>query len=226
MDNQSFKILIADDDPDILEFLQYNIEKEGYTVFTVSDGEAAISKAKEVIPDLIILDIMMPKKDGVETCRQLREITDLQKTFIMMLTAREEEYSEVAAFQNGANDYITKPIKPRALMSRIESIFKRNVPTLENEEIKINDLVINKTTYSIHKNGVEIKFPKKEFEVLFLLSTHPNKVFTRDELLNKIWGTEVFVVPRTVDVHIRKIREKIGEDYIKTIKGIGYSIHN
>ena len=217
------KILVVDDEKDILELLKYNLEKEGYKVKTVSNGIDAVHIAKEYRPDLVLLDIMMPDQDGVETCRQLREIPDLENTFIVFLTARSEEYSEVAAFEIGADDYITKPIKPRALMSRLGAIFRRSdIKSKDFNIIQAGDLTIDKTSYTIIKKGKKITLPKKEFQLLHFLAQNPNKVFSRDDLLHHIWGTDVYVVSRTVDVHIRKVREKIGEEFIKTVKGVGY----
>jgi len=213
----------VDDEEPILELLKYNLEKNGYDVKIASNGFLAVEIAKKFIPDLVLLDIMMPKMDGVETCRQLREIPELQKTFIIFLTARAEEYSEVAAFDVGADDYITKPIKPRALMSRINALFRRdskkNAPV---NTIVAGDLTIDRTSYTIKVDNREINLPKKEFELLFFLAQNPNKVFSREDLLQNIWGSDVYVLARTVDVHIRKVREKIGDDYITTVKGVGY----
>lgn len=217
------KVLVVDDEEPIQELLKYNLEKTGYDVKTASDGFKAVEIAKRFHPDLVLLDIMMPKMDGVETCRLLREIPELQKTFIVFLTARSEEYSEVAAFDVGADDYINKPIKPRALMSRISALFRReNKNTNLSNTITIGDLTINRTSYTINIGTREINLPKKEFELLYFLAHNPNKVFSREELLQNIWGTDVYVLDRTVDVHIRKVREKIGEDYIATVKGVGY----
>jgi two-component system alkaline phosphatase synthesis response regulator PhoP len=222
-DKQKVKILVVDDEPDIIDILTYNLKKEGYEVESAEDGIKAVKIANKFLPDVILLDIMMPNQDGVETCRQIREIPELKGTFIIFLTARAEEYSEVAAFDVGADDYITKPIKPRALMSRIAALFRRESKK-ENEvaQIKIKDLIIDRTSYTIDKNGKTITLPKKEFELLYFLAKNPNIVFSRDDLLQNIWGTDVFVLARTVDVHIRKVREKIGEDYITTVKGVGY----
>lgn len=217
------RILVVDDDQDILELLKYNLKKEGYDVKVVSSGSEAVETARVFLPDLILLDIMMPNQDGVETCRQLREIGDLQGTYIVFLTARSEEYSEVAAFDIGADDYITKPIKPRALISRIGAIFRRGEFKQKGGNIiTIGDLTIDKTSYTIVKGGNQVNLPKKEFELLYFLAQNPNKVFSRDDLLQNIWGTDVYVLARTVDVHVRKVREKIGEGYIKTVKGVGY----
>lgn len=222
----SQKVLVVDDEEPILELLKYNLEKQGYDVKTASDGFQAVDIAKRFHPDLVLLDIMMPKMDGVETCRQLRAMSDLQNTFIVFLTARAEEYSEVAAFDVGADDYITKPIKPRALMSRISALFRRDSKKkVASTQIKIGDLVIDRTSYTVKVKGKEISLPKKEFELLFFLAQNPNKVFGRDDLLQNIWGSDVYVLARTVDVHIRKVREKIGEDYITTVKGVGYKFN-
>lgn len=217
------KVLVVDDEEPIQELLKYNLEKTGYDVKTASDGFKAVDIAKKFHPDLVLLDIMMPKMDGVETCRLLREIPELQKTFIVFLTARSEEYSEVAAFDVGADDYINKPIKPRALMSRISALFRRdNKKSSPSSTITIGDLTIDRTSYTIKIGDREINLPKKEFELLYFLAQNPNKVFSREDLLQNIWGSDVYVLARTVDVHIRKVREKIGEDYITTVKGVGY----
>lgn len=221
-----FKILAVDDEDSILELLKYNLEKEGYEVYTASNGEAALEQARRYRPNLVLLDIMMPKMDGVETCRQLRLIKELDGLFIVFLTARSEEYSEVAAFDSGADDYITKPIKPRALLSRISALARRGVKThaLPSEIIR-GDLRIDRTSYSVFLKEVAIDLPKKEFELLYYLAQHPNQVFNRDDLLHHIWGADVYVLARTVDVHVRKVREKIGEDFIVTVKGVGYKFN-
>jgi two-component system, OmpR family, alkaline phosphatase synthesis response regulator PhoP len=220
------KILVVDDEEPILELLKYNLEKEGYDVRAASDGIQAVETAKKFHPDLVLLDIMMPKMDGVEACRQLRAMPELVNTFIVFLTARTEEYSEIAAFDGGADDYIQKPIKPRALMSRISALFRRDSKKKnESSQIKVGDLVIDRSSYTIKVKGREVSLPKKEFELLFFLAQNPNKVFNRDELLQNIWGSDVYVLARTVDVHIRKVREKIGEDYISTVKGVGYKFN-
>ncbi|MEP2025892.1 MAG: response regulator transcription factor [Reichenbachiella sp.] len=217
------KILVVDDEVDILDLLKYNLEKEGYQVEVADNGIKGVEIAQKFIPDLILLDIMMPGQDGVETCRQVREIKSLSNTFVLFLTARVEEYSEIAAFDSGADDYLTKPIKPRALMSRINAIFRRSSKDIDVEEkITAGDLVIDRQSYLVSQNDKEFTLPKKEFELLFFLAQHPGKVFSRDDLLVNIWGTDVFVLARTVDVHIRKVREKIGDGYITTIKGVGY----
>lgn len=215
--------MVVDDEEDILELLKYNLQKEGFDVKTASNGIKAVDIAKSYIPDLVVLDIMMPNQDGVETCRQLREIPDLQHSYILFLTARAEEYSEIAAFDVGADDYIVKPIKPRALMSRITALFRRKrSDKVQKSTIKVKDLVIDKSSYTVTQKDKNITLPKKEFELLFYLAQNPNKVHTRDELLQNIWGSDVYVLARTVDVHIRKVREKIGEGYISTLKGVGY----
>jgi two-component system, OmpR family, alkaline phosphatase synthesis response regulator PhoP len=219
----SHKVLVVDDDPDICELLKYNLEKEGFEVKVAHEGRKAVEIAKKFVPELILLDIMMPQQDGVETCRQLREFPELANAYIIFLTARSEEYSEVAAFDAGADDYITKPIKPRALMSRITALFRRdNKKKKENSIVKVGDLLIDRGSYTITLRDQQITLPKKEFELLHFLAQNPNKVFNRDELLQNIWGFDVFVMSRTVDVHIRKLREKIGEGFITTVKGVGY----
>ena len=218
-----FKILAIDDDKDILLLLRYNLESEGYDVETALSGKKGLSIAHKLKPNLILIDIMMPEMDGIQTCLKLREIENLQSSHILFLTARAEEYSEVAAFDAGADDYITKPIKPRALISRINSFYKKTSAKVKSSKsLEVGDLSINKESYVVELNGKEIFFPKKEFELLHFLASNPKKVYGRDSLLRNIWGTDVHVVARTVDVHIRKIREKIGQDYITTIKGVGY----
>lgn len=220
------KVLVVDDEEPILELLKYNLEKQGYEVKTASDGQMAVELAKKFHPDMVLLDIMMPKMDGVEACRHLRAMPELANTFIVFLTARAEEYSEIAAFDVGADDYILKPIKPRALMSRISALFRRDSKKKnEASQIKIGNLLIDRTSYTVKVDGKEISLPKKEFELLFFLAQNPNKVFNRDDLLQNIWGSDVYVLARTVDVHIRKVREKIGEDYISTVKGVGYKFN-
>jgi two-component system alkaline phosphatase synthesis response regulator PhoP len=226
--NTAPKVLVVDDDNDIVELLEYNLIKEGYSVMTASNGKKAIEVAKTFVPDLILLDIMMPQLDGIETGRILRQNADLKNTYILFLTARSEEYSEVAAFEVGADDYITKPIKPRALMSRINALFRREAQKADSgDQIDILDLSINRKNYTVtQQGGKSTVLPKKEFELLFFLAQTPNKVFNRDELLQKIWGADIYVLERTVDVHIRKLREKLGDQYIKTLKGVGYMFSN
>ena len=217
------KVLVVDDEEPILELLKYNLEKGGYEVKTASDGAKAVEVAKKFLPDLVLLDIMMPKMDGVETCRQIREIPEMEKAFVVFLTARAEEYSEVAAFDVGADGYITKPIKPRALMSRISALFRReSKKSPVSNTIAVGNLMIDRTSYTVKINDRQISLPKKEFELLYFLAQNPNQVFSREDLLQHIWGTDVYVLARTVDVHVRKVREKIGEDYITTVKGVGY----
>lgn len=216
------KVLIVDDEQDILDMLQYILEKEGYEVKVAHDGKEGLKSALEFQPRLILLDIMMPVMDGIEACRQMREAEELKDTIIVFLTARSEEYSEIAAFESGANDYIVKPIKPRALVSRIASYFRKETSGKKNNIITINNIVIDKHSYSVTVGDKKVTLAKKEFELLYFLCQHPNKIFNRDDILKRVWGTDVYVVSRTVDVHIRKIREKIGEQYISTVKGIGY----
>lgn len=223
----SLKILLVDDDPDILELLEYNLVAEGYQVKTAANGLIGVEVAKEFIPDLIVMDIMMPIMDGIEAGRIIKQHSALSKTYLLFLTARAEEYSEVAAFDIGADDYIVKPVKPRALMSRIKAILKRELnDTASVDKIVIEDLTINKQNYSITVKSDSWVLPKKEFDLLMFFVSNPNKVYSRDEILSNVWGRGIHVTERTVDVHIRKIREKIGEDYIRTIKGVGYLFSN
>jgi two-component system alkaline phosphatase synthesis response regulator PhoP len=226
MKHEQFKILVVDDEKDILEILKYNLEKEGYQIKIAGDGLRAVEIADSFVPNLILLDIMMPGRDGVEACRLLRLNPKLVDTHIIFLTARAEEYSEVAAFEVGADDYITKPIKPRALLSRIKALYKKaKSKQSEIPAIKVGNLVIDRSSYIVKQNGNELTLPKKEFELLYFLAQSPNKVFSREELLNRVWGTDVYVLARTVDVHIRKVREKIGESFISTVKGVGYKFN-
>jgi len=218
-----FKIMAIDDEKDILLLLKYNLEQEGYTVKTVESGVEALKIVDKFSPQLILLDIMMPKLDGIETCIKLRSIESLSNVYVIFLTAREEEYSEVAAFDAGADDYITKPIKPRALISRINSFFKRRFTSKDSSLIQeVETLKMDKNSYTTILEGKKIYLPKKEFDLLFFLMKNSSKVYSRDSLLRNVWGSGVHVVARTVDVHIRKLREKIGENFIKTIKGVGY----
>lgn len=220
------KILIVDDEPDILEILRFNLQKEGFEVYSAPNGREGLSQAIAVIPDLIVLDIMMPEMDGVEMCRALRQKKELAGTLVAFLTARDEDYSQIAALDVGGDDYITKPIRPRVFISRIKALLRRAGRLEEgadkNGPVKFGDLTIIKEHFKVEKNGVPIELAKKEFELLYLLTTKPGKVFTREEIFSKIWGADVIVGNRTIDVHIRKLREKIGENYIKTLKGIGY----
>jgi two-component system alkaline phosphatase synthesis response regulator PhoP len=227
MADKALKILLVDDEPDILEFLTYNLKKEGYEVSAAANGRQGIEIARKTDPDLIILDIMMPEMDGIETCRLLREIPQFKNTMIVFLTARNEDYSQLAGFGVGADDYITKPVKPRILLSRIQALFRRyksdNGIGQVNDQILIaGDLRIDREQYLVNKGDEKIELPRKEFELLALIAAKPGKVFTREEILDKVWGSEVVVGDRTIDVHIRKLREKFGDDMIKTVKGIGY----
>ncbi len=223
MSNTAHKILIVDDDEDILDLLSYNLLKEGYKVYKAEDGVEALEVAKQKLPELIILDIMMPRMDGVEACRLMRQEPELSKAHIIFLTARVEEYSEVAAFDSGADDFISKPIKPRALLSRVNSYFKRAEKKEElSGVLEMGSLIINRISYSVELEGKKITLPRKEFELLYFLAKKPDEVFNRDTLLKNIWGSDVYVLARTVDVHIRKIREKIGDSFISTVKGVGY----
>lgn len=218
------KILIVDDEPDILELIEYNLKKEGYHVITATNGQEAVTEARKNLPDLIILDIMMPKMDGIEACRIMRAMPEFKNTFMVFLTARSEEYSEIAGFNVGADDYIAKPIKPRALISRINAILRRNVQSEETVEnkLEIGDLVIDREAFLVFQNGNKIVLAKKEFELLYLLASKPGKVYTREVILKNIWEDSVVVTNRTIDVHIRKLREKLGENYVSTVKGVGY----
>ena len=221
---QKYKILIVDDEQDILEFLEYNLKNDGYDVLLAHDGEQALKIARREQPDLIIMDIMMPKMDGVETCRRLREAPECKNIYVIFLTARAEEFSELAGFEAGGDDYIVKPIKPRVLLSRVKAILRRgaDIDMDQPQTLKIADLEIVRDEFLVYKAGAPLALPKKEFELLFFLASRPGKVFSRDVLLEKIWGKDIYVVPRTIDVHIRKLREKLGEEYIQTIKGVGY----
>lgn len=219
------KILIVDDEPDIIEFLQYNLEKEGFEVFSANNGESGLALAKKTKPDLIILDIMMPVMDGVEVCRQLRAQPAFQSTVITFLTAREEDYSQIAALDMGGDDYITKPIRPRVLISRIKALLRRGSGAEKEDSpaiLEIGDLIIDMEKVIVVRGEEVFELAKKEFDLLVLLASKSGKVFSREEIFNKVWGTDVIVGNRTIDVHIRKLREKLGDHYIKTIKGIGY----
>jgi two-component system alkaline phosphatase synthesis response regulator PhoP len=224
MDTIKNKILLVDDEADILEFLSYNLKKEGYRVFTANNGKEAVIVAKKENPDIIILDVMMPDMDGIETCREIRDLPGLKDVMIAFLTARNEDYSQIAGFEVGADDYINKPIKPRVLSSRIKALLRRsgNTETAASDKVEMGGIKIDRERYLIVQDGNEINLPKKEFELLALLASKPGKVFTRESILDKVWGGEVVVGDRTIDVHIRKLREKLGEDFIRTVKGIGY----
>ena len=219
------KILLVDDEPDILEILEFNLRKEGFEVATAGNGEEGLALARKFGPDLIVLDIMMPVMDGVEVCRQLRADPRFDNTVITFLTAREEDYSQIAALDTGGDDYITKPIRPRVLISRVKALLRRNARQGEEEQtsiISIGDLEIDLEQIVVRRRDERIALAKKEFDLLTLLASKPGKVFSREEIFNKVWGTDVIVGNRTIDVHIRKLREKLGDHYIKTIKGIGY----
>jgi two-component system alkaline phosphatase synthesis response regulator PhoP len=224
MEKNKIKILLVDDELDILDFVSYNLKAEGYKVHTASSGRSGVSKAREVKPDLILLDVMMPEMDGIEACDHIRRLPGLEHTIIAFLTARGEDYSQVAGFEAGADDYITKPVKPKVLMSRIKALLRRR-PMPEQEvpgKIEFEDLIIDPERYHVELKGAVIELPRKEFELLSLLASKPGKVFAREEIMDRIWGTVVIVGGRTIDVHIRKLREKIGDDRIKTVKGVGY----
>ncbi|WOD45151.1 response regulator transcription factor [Hwangdonia lutea] len=222
MNKKDIKILLVDDEPDILEIVGYNLSNEGYQVITAENGAKAVKKAKKELPHLIILDVMMPEMDGIEACEIIRKNPDLKDTIITFLTARGEDYSQVAGFDAGADDYITKPIKPKVLISKVKALLRRFKQDSKTAKVKIGNLVIDRDAYKIILNGKEIILPRKEFELLSLLTSKPGKVFKRDEILDKVWGNEVVVGGRTIDVHIRKLREKIGDDSFKTVKGVGY----
>ncbi|HAN19400.1 MAG: DNA-binding response regulator [Bacteroidetes bacterium GWC2_33_15] len=230
MENKKYKILLVDDEPDILEFLSYNIKKEGFEVYTANNGKEAIGVALKHQPHLIILDVMMPEMDGMETCEAIRQDKNLKNTIVAFLTARGEDYSQIAGFDAGADDYITKPIKPKVLVSRINALLKRikSSETIQDNSLIIeqSNLIIDKEKYIVIKDGAELLLPKKEFELLLLLISKPDKVFTRDEIYSSVWGDNIIVGDRTIDVHIRKLREKIGDDHIRTIKGVGYKFVN
>ena len=219
------KILLIDDEQDILEILSYNLEKEGYQVFTANNGNEGIVKAKEIIPDLILLDVMMPEKDGIETCQEMRQIKELQKTLIVFLSARSEEFSQLAGFDAGANDYIVKIIKPKVLISKVNALLQLTTQVAEQSKlIELGDFVIDKDNFKVTKNGEHFLLPKKEFDLLYLLASNTQKVFKREEILDKVWGNDVIVGERTIDVHIRRLREKLGDNSIQTLKGIGYKL--
>ena len=223
MKKTSTKILVVDDDPDIIEILTYNLSNEGYNVKSAVNGVEALKKAKKFIPDIILLDVMMPEMDGIEACSNLREIESLSKSMIIFLSARGEDFTQIAAFDAGADDYINKPVKPKILLKKISSISRRILSENNNtSNIIVGSLVIDRESYSVTLEKDEIALPRKEFELLYLLASKPGKVLTRDEIMFRVWGTQVVVGDRTIDVHVRKLREKIGEKYIKTIKGVGY----
>ncbi|WP_396144339.1 response regulator transcription factor [Flavobacterium sp.] len=224
MKKKDIKILLVDDEPDILEIVGYNLSQEGYSIVTATNGKEAIAMAKKEHPQLIIMDVMMPEMDGMEACENIRKIPELSNTIITFLTARSEDYSQVAGFEAGADDYISKPIKPKLLVSKVKALLRRlkGEETKNLETITVGSIIINREEYKIIKDNVEIVLPRKEFELFYLLASKPGKVFKREEILDKIWGNDVIVGGRTIDVHIRKLREKIGDDYFKTTKGVGY----
>ena len=224
MKTKDIKILLVDDEPDILEIVSYNLSAEGYEVFTAKNGLEGVAKAKKKQPHLIIMDVMMPEMDGIEACEMIRNTPGLENTIIAFLTARGEDYSQVAGFDAGADDYITKPIKPKVLVSKVKALLRRLKEEKKevDEIVKVGNIVINREEYKIVNDGEEIVLPRKEFELLSLLTSKPNKVFKREVILDKVWGNEVVVGGRTIDVHIRKLREKIGDDHFKTVKGVGY----
>ncbi len=223
MGNESYKILLVDDEKDVLEFLGYNLRKEGYQVFTAGNGKEGLQLARQTNPHLIILDVMMPVMDGMEACAEIKQIPDLQHTMVIFLTARGEDYSQIAGLDAGADDYITKPVRPKVLISRIKALLRRYSESGPGaQQIVLPGLVIDRDRYLVVKDGREIILPKKEFELLVLLTSRPDKVFTREEIFEKVWGNDVIVGDRTIDVHVRKIREKIGLENIRTVKGVGY----
>jgi two-component system alkaline phosphatase synthesis response regulator PhoP len=223
MKKKNIKVLLVDDEPDILEIVGYNLSQEGYQIFKANNGKEAIRMAKKELPHLIIIDVMMPEMDGIEACENIRKIPELHSVIITFLTARNEDYSQVAAFDAGADDYIAKPIKPKLLVSKVKALLRRlKEEKQDSETLNVGGIIINREEYKIVKDEKEIILPRKEFELFYLLASRPGKVFKRDEILDKVWGNEVIVGGRTIDVHIRKLREKIGDDFFKTIKGVGY----
>ena len=225
MKKKEIKILLVDDEPDIIEIVKYNLENEGYQIFTASNGLEAIRKSEEIHPHLILLDVMMPEMDGIEACEKIREIDSLNDVIISFFTARGEDYSQVAGFDAGADDYITKPVKPKVLVSKVKALLRRIKDTNDIPSTTIGGLVINREEYFVQKNKNRIVLPRKEFELIALLASKPGKVFKREEILDKVWGNDVIVGGRTIDVHIRKLREKLGDHYFKTVKGVGYKFN-
>jgi two-component system alkaline phosphatase synthesis response regulator PhoP len=222
MKKKNMSILVVDDDPDIVEIIDYNLSNEDYKVYTAKDGIEAVEKAKKKKPNLILLDVVMPEMDGIEACEKIREIKSLDKTVIAFLTARGEDYSQVAGFEAGADDYITKPIKPKVLSSKVKALLRRFLNEDDKSIYKVGDLTINKDEYKVTLKDEVVSLPRKEFELLSLLTSEPAKVFKREDILNTVWGSEVVVGGRTIDVHVRKLREKIGSQHFKTVKGVGY----
>jgi len=225
------RILLVDDENDILEFLSYNLKNEGFQVLTCNDGKTALSLLDDFMPNLIVLDVMMPGMDGVETCEIIRANSNYDNIIIAFLTARSEDYSQVAGLEAGADDYINKPIKPKVLVSRVKALLRRKTSqgtgqNISSSSINISDLNINRESYQVERDGIEISLPRKEFEILYLLATKPGKVFKREEIFDKVWGNDVIVGGRTIDVHVRKLRRKLGRDYIVTVKGVGYKFNS
>ncbi len=221
--NSDYTVLLVDDEPDILEFVGYNLKKEGFKVLTANNGEEGLKLAKKELPQLILLDVMMPGMDGIETCDQIRKVPELEDTLVAFLTARGEDYSQVAGFDAGADDYITKPIKPKVLLSRMKALLRRYGQNQKNSSLQeFGEITIDLDKYQVTYKDKKLDLPRKEFELLTLLTSRPGKVFHRDEILDKIWGNEVVVGGRTIDVHVRKLREKIGDKFIRTVKGVGY----
>ncbi|ASS47704.1 MAG: response regulator transcription factor [Bacteroidota bacterium] len=220
--NKANTILLVDDEQDILEFLQYNLEREGYKVLTASNGLEGVEMAQKHSPDLILMDVMMPRMDGIEACHMIRKELQLAQPLIAFLTSRSEDYSQVAGFEAGADDYITKPIRPRLLISKVEALLRR-ANRKHSETIETSKITVNRERFLVLLEGQEVQLPKKEFELIELLASRPGKVFTREQILGTVWGDETIVGERTIDVHIRKLREKLGESYIRTIKGVGYT---
>ena len=218
----AYKILLVDDEPDILEIIAYSLESAGYKIYKANNGLEAIKIAKKIIPDLIIMDLMMPHMNGIDACDAIRKSDNLNDVIITFLSARGEDFSKIAGFEAGADDYITKPIKPKVLLSKVKALLRRKSSEQDQTIIQINDLIIDRSKYSVNLKGIKLNLPRKEFELLYLLVSSPNTVFTREKILDVVWGSDVIVGDRTIDVHIRKIREKIGASSFKTIKGVGY----
>ena len=227
MKKKDIKILLVDDEPDVIEIIRYNLDQEGYKLYTASNGKEALEKAKKKLPHLIIMDVMMPKIDGIEACEQLRNDIRFNDTIIMFLTARGEDYSYVAAFDAGADDYVTKPIKPKVIVSKVKALLRRlKKEEQTHEKIQIGKLIIDREQYEVTHMDKSFSMPRKEFELLYLLASNPDKVVKRDKIMEIVWGSEVVVGDRTIDVHIRKLREKVGDKYFKTVKGVGYKFIN
>lgn len=221
-----YKILLVDDETDILEFISYNLKKEGFDVYTATNGRDAIAVARDVRPHLVLLDVMMPQMDGIETCSEMRSMPEFRDTVIAFLTARGEDYSQIAGFEAGADDYISKPVRPKVLVSKIKALLKRVGDPVSEEQPSDGEVVIDRERYLVVKDGQELVLPRKEFELLALLHSRPHKVFSRDEIFSSVWGDNVIVGDRTIDVHIRKLREKLGDECIVTVKGVGYKFEN